>query len=232
MGMVLLEVHTGLLLDLSLLLLANCPLPLYGELLVKEVGRDVMHVDELDARLLHDLTVPFAVAAVATLYLAARPLIARRQRDEDGRGTLLATVVDHLLQIPAEGVDHLVGTVVELIDVQGVTGAGNDATRLLVGDGTDIVMAELDGHKVAGLQRVVHLLPQALADKRAGRASGTGGVHQRNLALVENGSGLRGPAPHSVIVLVGILHRRVASEEDNGLSLRGERREERGERIP
>lgn len=89
-----------------------------------------MDVDELNTCLFDNLTIPLAVGTVATLNLAARPLVARGQRHEDGRGALFTAVVNHLAQVPAEGVDHLVLTVIQMVDVAGVLGAGNDTTGL------------------------------------------------------------------------------------------------------
>ena len=79
-------------------------------------------------------------------------------------------------------------------------------------------MAKLNGHEVAGLQGVIDGVPQAFADERARGTAGTGRIHQLYLVLVKDGRSLRGPAPHAVIVLVGILHRRVARKEDHRLS--------------
>ena len=75
--MVFLEISiTGFLLDISKLFLGFLLVgreALYGKLLVEEVGRDIVHVDELHTCLFYDLAIPFAVGAVATLNLAARP---------------------------------------------------------------------------------------------------------------------------------------------------------------
>ena len=180
---------------------------LHGELLVEEVGRDVVQIDELNSRFGHHLTIPLAIRAIAPLNLSARPFVARCERDQDGRCPLLATVVDHLPQIPTERVDQLVGVVGQMIDVAGVLRRGNHATCLLVVDGTDVVMAELDGDEVARLQRVVDLVPQSLADERACAAARLGCIAQRDFRLVEHGESLRRPAPHAIILAVGILHR-------------------------
>lgn len=67
--MVVVEIYRGLL--FALLGILAC------EFLVEEVSGDVVDVDEADARLLHYLPIPAAIAVVATLYLAVRPLVAR-----------------------------------------------------------------------------------------------------------------------------------------------------------
>ena len=47
-----------------------------GELLVEEIGRDVVDVDEVYARLFDDLTIPTAIGVVASLDMSTRPLVA------------------------------------------------------------------------------------------------------------------------------------------------------------
>ena len=69
--MVVVEIYRGLL--FALLGILAC------EFLVEEVGRDVVDIDEVYARLLDYLTLPAAIAVVATLYTATRPLVARRE---------------------------------------------------------------------------------------------------------------------------------------------------------
>ena len=69
--MVVIEIDRGLL--LALLWIAR------GKLLIEEVGRDVVDVDEVYARLFYDLTIPAAIAVVAALDMPIRPLVAGRQ---------------------------------------------------------------------------------------------------------------------------------------------------------
>ena len=49
------------------------------ELLVEEVGRDVVYINELDTSLLYHLAIPFAIGVIASLYLAVGPFVARRE---------------------------------------------------------------------------------------------------------------------------------------------------------
>ena len=179
-----------------------------------------MQVEEVDTRSVNHFTIPAAIAVVATFDTSARPLVARRQRDKDGRGALLARVVDHLLQIPTEAIDHLVAAVLlHLVDVAGVGCCGNHAALLRIGDGADVVMTELNEHVVARLQGVIDLLPKALADERARGASGAGCIDEVDFRLVEHLACQRCPTPHAVIVVVGILHRGVTREEDSRTGL-------------
>ena len=179
-----------------------------------------MQVEEVDTRSVDHFTIPAAIAVVATFDTSTRPLVAGRQRDKDGRSTFLARVVDHLLQIPTEAIDHLVAAVLlHLVDVAGVGSRGNHTALLRVGDGTDVVMTKLNEHVVARPQGVVDLLPEALADERARGASGTGCIDEVDLRLVEHLVCERCPTPHAVIVVVRILHRGVTREEDSRTGL-------------
>ena len=67
---------------------------LLATLLVEEVGGDVVQVNELAARFLCHLPIPLAVGVVAALYLAILPFVARRQRDQNGRSTFFADILD------------------------------------------------------------------------------------------------------------------------------------------
>ena len=48
---------------------------LRGKLLVEEVARDVVYIDEFYARLLYHLAIPLAIGVIASLNLAIRPLV-------------------------------------------------------------------------------------------------------------------------------------------------------------
>ena len=153
--MILFEVFARLFLQLAYLcfcLLLVGRQALHGELLVKEVGGKVVQVNEFHSCLFHYFAEPLSVTVIASLDLAAGPLIAWRQRNEDRRGTLLAHIINHLLQVPTEAVDHLIAAVVHLIDVAGVPRTGYHAACLLVGNRADVVVSELNGNKIAGLQ--------------------------------------------------------------------------------
>ena len=103
-----------------------------------------MNIDKLNTRLLHDLAIPLAIGVVATLDLAAWPLVARCEGEQNWNGALFTTVVDELAEILAKRVGHLIAAVgFHLVDVTGVSSTRDDATPFLVVDGADVVMSEL-----------------------------------------------------------------------------------------
>ena len=101
----------------------------------------------------------------------------------------------------------------------GVGRSHNLATLFQRVDGTHVVVPKLDEHIVAFLKRVIHLVPTALVQITAQRTAGHGGIGHRNLLGVERLVGHGTPAPHSVFLLVGVLHRGIAGEPYHGLSL-------------
>ena len=189
-GVVFLEIDTRLLLDAFHLLLGFFLVFrqfLHGEHLIERIGRDVVHIDELHSCLFHHLAIPFSIRIVASFNATVWPLVARSERNEDGRSAFLTRIVNHLFQIPTKRVNHLVGSIVHLVNVQRIFRAGNHTTSFRVGDGADVVVSELNGHKIAWSKRLVNPIPQALADERTRGATRTGGVDEGDFALVEHG---------------------------------------------
>ena len=170
-----------------------------------------MQIDEGDARLFGHLAIPAAEGVVAALDMhAVGPLVARRQGDEDGRGALLAHVVNHLAQIPAEGVDHLVAHLavgLHAIDVGGVGRAADLVAGLAVVNlAADVVVAELYEHEVAGLHIVDDLVPAALAQIGAARASGLGAVLHGDVILsVSKMRSACDPHPHMPVLSLSVF---------------------------
>ena len=97
----------------------------------------------------------------------------------------------------------------------GILGTRNGTTHLLIGQGTDVVVTELDEHVVARLKTVIYLIPSSLIEIRTRTATSLGSIHTGNLLRIEDGVSLRSPSPHAVYILIGILHSTVACEEDN-----------------
>ena len=95
MGVVVVEVLHGLL--------------LFATLLVEEVCRDVVEVNKFDTSIGNHFAIPLAIGVVAALNLAILPFVTRCQRYQNRCGTLFTDVLNEFLQIPAEGVNHLVG---------------------------------------------------------------------------------------------------------------------------
>ena len=211
---------------------------LAAALAVEEVGSNVVQIDEFAARFLADVAVPASVCVVAALNLAAGPLVARSQRDDDGRCTFLPHVVDELSEVPSEAVHHLViagmdicylHTLINdvavigltlrclhLVDVAGV-GRRSDTTAVF---GpfylADVVVSELYEHEVARTQTVVDAVPTSFAQVTTATASSLSGVDDLYLALIENRICHGSPTPHAVFLLVFILHRGVAADEYHG----------------
>ena len=93
---------------------------------VQGVSGDVMDVDELATGLSCHLTTPRAVGLVTAfdiklssllvdgidettrMSVAFVPLVARGEGEQDGVGTLLLGIANHLLEIPSIGVDDFV----------------------------------------------------------------------------------------------------------------------------
>lgn len=113
---------------------------LTATMFVEPVGRDVMKIDELTARLFCHLAVPLAISVVATLDLPVFPLIAWCQRDDDWCGAFLTGIINKLLQIPAEAINKLIGTFrLALIDMARIGSTGY-LTALLVSINTSNVV--------------------------------------------------------------------------------------------
>ena len=193
---------------------------LAAALLVEIVGGGVVQVNECSTCLLGHFAIPLAIGVVAAFYLAVFPLVARCERHDYWRSALFLHVLNELLQIPAESINQFVATrFLHLVHVCRVGRAGYGAAHLLVVHRTNVVVAELDEHIVARLQRVVHLVPTAFVEIGACGASRLGTVHARDFLLVEHGAGLRTPAPHAVLVLVLVLYGGVAGDEHHGLAV-------------
>ena len=124
--------------------------------LIIRIGSDIVEVEERNFGLCHHLSVPLTIGIVATLHLAVWPLIARSQGNQNRMSALLVNVLNELLQIPAERINYLkLLALLHLIDIAGILGTRDGTAHLLVGQGTDVVMTELDEHVVARLQTVI-----------------------------------------------------------------------------
>ena len=151
--------------------------------------------------------------------MSVAPLVARSERHENRCSALLTHVVDELLQVPAKAVDELIGSFgLTPIDMTGIGCTGNLTTLLIAVDRSDVVVAELDEHIVAGLDGVVDALPPSLVEEGAAAASGLCGIVADNLLFVEDGIGLRAQSPHAFLILISIFHGTVAGEPHYGLS--------------
>ena len=148
------------------------------------------------------------------------PTVAWGETEEYRCATLLPYVLDEFLQIPSEGVDYLVLTVgCHLVDAASVLCCGNDCAFFLRVDMSRIVMAELYQHIVAGLDRVVDLLPTVFVEECAGTPSCFCRIEDYALGGVEHSVSLAAPSPHAVLVVVVVLYGRVAGEEHARLAL-------------
>ena len=100
----------------------------------------------------------------------------------------------------------------------GVLG-GCDGTAVFgLVDRADVVMTKLYQYKIARFQRVIDAIPASFVQIRTTAATCHGSVDNVNLGLVEDGVSYGTPTPHAVRIFVGILHRAVACDEDNGLA--------------
>ena len=95
----------------------------------------------------------------------------------------------------------------------GVGSARDDTPFLGIGDGTDVVVAELYQHEVTWLQGIIHPLPSAFTQIAACAASSHRHVLPSDLCWVEDDACLRTPAPHAVLILILVLYSRVTSDE-------------------
>ena len=181
-----------------------------------------MQVKEFASRLCCNLTIPFSERVVTAFnMLAIRPFVARSQADQNGRGTLLAAVIDEFLQIPPKAINHLIDVLcgrLHAADATGVSCARYLAAMLTAMQLTDVVVAKLNEHEVARLEVIVNLVPTAFLQVCARRATCLSTIDVCDLVLVEDAPSLRAPAPHASAVLVGILHCRIASYEHHRLT--------------
>ena len=144
------------------------------------------------------------------------PLVARSQGNENWSSSLLTHILDELLQVPAERINHLILLAFfHLVDMAGILGTRYGTTHLLIGHRTDVIMTKLDEYVVARLKTVIYLIPSSLIEIRTGTATRLGCIHTGNLLRIEDGVSLRCPAPHAVFILIGILYGAIACEEDN-----------------
>ena len=81
-------------------------------------------------------------------------------------------------------------------------------------------MTELDEHEIAWLQTVIHLLPTALVQVGTTTATGLGCIHNADFVFIKHRICHGPPAPHAVLILIGILHGAVASDKHHGLAIR------------
>ena len=79
-------------------------------------------------------------------------------------------------------------------------------------------MAELDKHEVAWLEGIVDTLPATLIDIATRGTTCHSHILPSDLGWVEDQTCLRAPAPHAVFILIEVLHRRVACDEDHRLT--------------
>ena len=63
----------------------------------------------------------------------------------------------------------------------GVSRSRDDTTRLCIGNRADVVMTELDGDEVAGLQVLIDGIPEPLFNKGTRRAPGMGSIVEGDL---------------------------------------------------
>ena len=80
-------------------------------------------------------------------------------------------------------------------------------------------MSELNQHKVARLQRVIHLLPAPLIEIGTTAATRHGSIDDINLLLIENRIGYGSPAPHAILIFISILNRAVTRDKNHRLTL-------------
>ena len=182
--------------------------------LIKRICRDVVDIHKVHARLFHHLTVPASVRVVAAFHLSFRPFVAWREAQQNWSGAFLTGILNKLLQVPSERIDHLVASIaLHLIDMACVGCCGDYSALLWFVDATNVVVAELQQHIVAWFQRIVNLIPASFSKEGSGGASCFRTVHERAFLSIEHSGGLRAPSPHAVRVFICILSRGVAGEE-------------------
>ena len=80
-------------------------------------------------------------------------------------------------------------------------------------------MTKLYQYEVTGLQAVIHLLPTALVQIGATTATSHGSIYNVNLRFVKDSIGYGSPSPHTIRVIVCILHRAVTCNKHYRLSI-------------
>lgn len=208
---------------------------------VEVVSRDVVYIHEGDACLFGYIAAPTPVCLVTTLDVelstvfpdgvdkatrtafAFMPLVARGEGEQDGDGTFLLGIANHLLEIPAIGVDDLeLARTLHAEHLTRVARGTQHTTFFAILDASDVVVTKLNEHVVAWFKRVIDHFPKTLVDKGASGTSRPCLILEDALGGVEDGVALAAPTPHAVGVLVFVLACGVATKEDHrfaGLSL-------------
>ena len=212
---------------------------------VVAAGDDLVEVDETYVFGSGYLLGPAAVGGGVSDDVTVEPEFTGNERTEDGSGAFGAGVGDVFTQVPAEGVDGLVGVSAGILHVQGfladageAASAGGHACRrsgwrrwrsgagqeTLIGDGRGagkvdaaVVVAELDEDEVAGLDEFEGRVPVSGGDVGMAGEASDGAIDDVNFGGVEEVGDGGSPAPEAVgAEAVPIAGGRVAYEDQVG----------------
>ena len=178
------------------------------------VGDDHGEVEEKRVVGLGDLRVP--LGKIREIAARLPTILVRNGRDQDDGRAFRLPGGDEIRQIPAEGVDNLIGAAGHHV-LHGFIADARDIGAIFVGriaDASAVVGAELDDDKIAGFERVRHFLPAALGEKCPRTAPGDGVVDDIDFVRVEIRCDALAPAPMSGAAAAA--HGRIADDVKRG----------------
>ncbi len=121
-------------------------------------------------------------------------------------GALLQRIKDKLAEIPPIGINHLVlAGLLHLEDLALRSAAKQLSTCLTNVDVAGVVMPKLHNHKISRLQGIVDLCPSPLVKECARTAACHGMILYHKLLRVKKISYHGAPAPHAILIGIGIL---------------------------